>query len=98
MITSFRVDGSQHVYDGVDSRAARATLPSRLWPAARRRLEQLDAASTLAEMAVPPGNRLERLRGDRAGQHGIRINARYRVCFRWEGTDAHDVEIVDYHS
>jgi proteic killer suppression protein len=87
----------QHLYDGVDSRAIRATLPASPWPATRRKLEQLDAASALGEMAVPPGNRLERLRGDRVGQHSIRVNARYRVCFRWEGIDAHDVEIVDYH-
>lgn len=64
---------------------------------ARRKLEQLDWAGSLDDLRVPPGNRLEALRGDRKGQHGIRINDRFRLCFRWLGTDAADVEIVDYH-
>jgi proteic killer suppression protein len=57
----------------------------------------LNNAQTLGDLRVPPGNRLERLKGDRAGQHSIRINERWRVCFRWKQGDAHDVEIVDYH-
>jgi len=57
----------------------------------------LDAASELKDLRVPPGNRLEVLRGDRKGQHSIRINDQWRVCFRWKGRDAHDVEIADYH-
>lgn len=57
----------------------------------------LNAATTLNALLVPPANRLERLRGDRAGQHSIRINDQWRVCFRWEDGDAWDVEIVDYH-
>ena len=64
---------------------------------ARRKLEQLNAASSLAELRIPPGNRLELLRGDRAGQYSIRINDRWRLCFTWKAPDAHDVEIVDYH-
>jgi len=64
---------------------------------ARRKLEQLNAAASLEFLRVPPGNRLEALKGDRAGQHSIRINGQYRVCFRWNGTDAEDAEIVDYH-
>ena len=64
---------------------------------ARRKLEQLDAAASLEFLRVPPGNRLEALKGDRAGRHSIRINDQFRVCFRWSGTDAEDVEIVDYH-
>jgi proteic killer suppression protein len=63
---------------------------------ARRKLQLLDAAARLDDLRVPPGNRLEALRGDRAGQHSIRINDQWRICFRWDG-DAHDVEIVDYH-
>ncbi len=58
---------------------------------------QLDAATTLDDLSVPPGNRLEKLGGRRAGQHSIRINDQWRVCFRWERGDAYDVEIVDYH-
>jgi proteic killer suppression protein len=57
----------------------------------------LDAAADLNDLRVPPGNRLERLRGDRAGQHSIRVNDRWRICFRWRSGDAYDVEIVDYH-
>ena len=68
-----------------------------LWPAARRKLTQLNRVRELRELNVPPGNRLERLRGNRAGQHSIRINDRYRVCFRWEDGYADDVEVTDYH-
>lgn len=64
---------------------------------ARRKLRQLQIATKLEDLRVPPGNRLEALSGDRAGQHSIRINDRYRVCFRWTAAGAEDVEIVDYH-
>lgn len=64
---------------------------------ARRKLLSLHGAKTLQDLAVPPGNRLEALKKDRAGQHSIRINDRWRICFRWREGDAYDVEIVDYH-
>ena len=64
---------------------------------ARRKLAQLEAAATLDFLRVPPGNRLEALRGDRIGQYSIRINDRWRLCFRFVDGDAHDAEIVDYH-
>jgi proteic killer suppression protein len=64
---------------------------------ARRKLRQLDIANQLSDLRVPPGNRLEALKGDRAGQYSIRINDQFRLCFRWTGTGAEDVEIVDYH-
>ena len=64
---------------------------------ARRKLRMLNRAGRLEDLAVPPANRLEALKGDRAGQHSIRINRRWRVCFQWFGGDARDVEIVDYH-
>ena len=64
---------------------------------ALRKLRMLDAAEKLDDLRVPPGNRLERLRGDRSGQHSIRINDQWRICFRWQAGDAYDVEIVDYH-
>ncbi|WP_052669029.1 type II toxin-antitoxin system RelE/ParE family toxin [Nitriliruptor alkaliphilus] len=64
---------------------------------ALRKLRMLDAAEELTDLRVPPGNRLERLRGDRRGQHSIRINHQWRICFRWEADNAYDVEIVDYH-
>ena len=64
---------------------------------ARRKLRQLDIAARLNDLRVPPGNRLEALRGDRVGQYSIRINDQWRVCFRWTEAGAEDVEIVDYH-
>ena len=64
---------------------------------AERKLRMLDAATSLSELVRPPANRLEKLRGDRAGQHSIRINDQWRVCFRWEAPHAYDVEITDYH-
>lgn len=64
---------------------------------ARRKLRQLQIAGRLEDLRVPPGNRLEALKGDRAGQHSIRVNDQFRVCFRWTASGAEDVEIVDYH-
>ena len=72
-------------------------LPPQLERVALRKLTQLDRSRELRDLQMPPGNRLERLKADRAGQHSIRINDQYRVCFRWLDEDAHDVEIVDYH-
>ena len=76
-------------------------LPSRCFQAiehiARRKLRQLDSATGLRDLAAPPGNRLEALRRDRAGQHSIRINDQWRLCFVWRDGNAYDVEIVDYH-
>jgi proteic killer suppression protein len=80
--------------------AARQTvrrLPPEIQRVALRKLRQLDAAVVLADLRMPPGNRLEPLTGDRAGQHSIRINDQWRICFRWHDGDAHDVEIADYH-
>ena len=65
--------------------------------AALRKLEMIGAAKVLDDLRVPPGNRLEALKGNRAGQFSIRINDQFRICFRWENGDAHDVEICDYH-
>jgi len=62
-----------------------------------RKLRMLDAATTIEDLRIPPANRLEKLKGDRAGQHSIRINRQWRICFVWRSGDAHDVEIVDYH-
>jgi len=64
---------------------------------AQRKLRQLDVAAELRDLAAPPGNHLEALKGDRKGQHSIRINAQWRICFVWHDGDAYDVEIVDYH-
>jgi proteic killer suppression protein len=97
VIRSFADAATEEVFDGVRSRRARAACPENLWAVARRKLTQLNRVRDLRELAVPPGNRLEALRGDRAGQHSIRINDQYRVCFVWENGHADQVEITDYH-
>jgi proteic killer suppression protein len=97
VIRSFADRGTENIFDGIESRAARATCPKSVWPTARRKLDQLNRVRELAELTSPPGNRLERLRGDRIGQYSIRINDQYRVCFRWENGYADEVEIADYH-
>ena len=83
----------------VEIRSGRTTkgFPSDLIARAQRRLAQLDAATRLSDLKVPPSNQLEALRGNRSGQHSIRINQQWRLCFAWKDGDAFDVEIVDYH-
>ena len=97
MIASFNDEGTDDVFHGKDSRAARRTCPAGIWNVARGKLDQINAAPRLESLRVPPGNNLEALRGDRFGQHSIRINAQYRICFRWTDSGATGVEIVDYH-
>ncbi|MCX6071043.1 MAG: type II toxin-antitoxin system RelE/ParE family toxin [Chloroflexi bacterium] len=97
MIRSFADAGTADVFDGRDSPAARRACPPSLWPVAQRKLDQVNRVRDLNALAVPPGNRLERLRGARAGQYSIRLNDQYRLCFRWEDGYADEVEITDYH-
>jgi toxin HigB-1 len=97
MIVSFKDEGTRDIFLESDTRAARQICPSTLWHIARRRLESLDRAVSLSDLTIPQGNRLERLKGDRAGQHSIRINRKYRICFWWIGAGPEHVEIVDYH-
>ncbi len=97
MIRTFADAATEDVFNGVDSRRARAAYPIALWAVARRKLTQLNRVRDLRELAVPPGNRLERLHGNREGQHSIRINQQYRVCFQWEDGYADQVEVTDYH-
>ena len=93
MIRSFRDTETERLF--LRERGSKLARP--LQRAALRKLLLVDAAESLDDLRVPRGNRLEKLLGDRAGQYSIRINDQYRVCFRWQGSDAHDVEIVDYH-
>lgn len=72
-------------------------FPSKLHRTMLRKLVAIDAAEELDDLRVPPGNRLEKLKGDRAGQHSIRVNDQWRICFRWKDGNAYDVEVVDYH-
>jgi proteic killer suppression protein len=97
VIRSFADKGTEDVFNGINSKEARATCPANLWIIAQRKLDQINRARDLSDLAVPPGNRLERLKGDRAGQHSIRINDQYRVCFSWKDDYADEVEIADYH-
>ena len=84
-----------------ETRALFETGTNRRWNSiarvAVRKLVQIDSVTTLDELNIPPGNRLEALKGDRAGLHSIRISGRWRICFRWESDGVYDVEIVDYH-
>jgi proteic killer suppression protein len=93
MIRGFREKETARVWERRRSRA----VPANLQRKALRKLVELNNAEDVNDLRVPPGNRLEKLSGDREGQHSIRINDRYRVCFVWEDGDAYDVEIVDYH-
>ena len=93
MIASFTDPDAERVFQGLRSRK----LPADLQRPTLRKLVYLHAAHTLNDLRVPPGNRLEALRGDREGQHSIRINDQWRICFVWKDGDAHQVEIVDYH-
>lgn len=93
MIRGFRDREAENLFSGERSRR----LPADVQRTAQRKLAMLDAAEGLQDLAVPPGNRLEKLTGDREGQHSIRINDQWRICFRWEDGHAYDVEIVDYH-
>ena len=93
MIKSFADKATAAVFAGEQVRR----LPPEIQQAARRKLKFIDAATTLDALRVPPGNRLEALKGERKGRHSIRINDQWRICFRWEADGAALVEIVDYH-
>lgn len=93
MIKSFADRETEKLWNGRKSKA----VPAQLRERALAKLLSIGIATNVRELEVPPGNRLEKLRGDREGQWSIRINQQYRVCFRFEGGDAYEVEVVDYH-
>jgi len=97
VIVSFRNQATEDIFNGSNTRFARKCCPQAHWSVAARKLDQLDSVGSLAELAVPPGNRLEALAGNRRGQNSIRINAQYRICFSWSSSGPCDVEITDYH-
>lgn len=97
MIHSFRDQGTEDIFDGNNTRQARKTCPQQIWRVARRKLERVNTAKRLQDLAIPPGNELEALKDDRKGAHSIRINDQYRVCFIWTEFGAESVEITDYH-
>lgn len=93
MIKTFANKTTAALFEGFESRS----LPGTIQQAAHRKLKLLDAVTALEDLRVPPGNRLEALKGDRRGQWSIRINGQWRICFRWMDGHAWDVEVVDYH-
>jgi len=97
MIISFRDEGTEDVFNGKNTRAARKVCSKTVWRIAVRKLDQLDSVESLEELRIPPGNRLQALRGKRSGQYSIRVNDQYRVCFVWTDKGPIEVEIVDYH-
>ena len=97
MIQSFTDAGSEAIFNGRNTKAARAACPQRLWIVAMRKLDQLDSVESLEDLRIPRGNRLEALSGSRKGHFSIRINEQYRVCFEWTASGPRNVEIVDYH-
>ncbi len=97
MIQSFADAGTEDAFNGRNTKAARKSCPRSIWAAAGRKLDQIDSAEGLDDLRIPPGNRLEVLSGDRRGQHSIRINQQYRICFCWSDAGPLDVQIVDYH-
>ena len=93
MVKSFRDKEIEKTFN----RQFSGKLPPDIQRFARKKLVILDAAPRLNDLRIPPGNQLEPLKGDRKGQHSIRINNQWRICFKWSGGDAYDVEITDYH-
>ena len=94
MIVGYKSDDTRRIFEGLTSRR----YPAEIQVAALRKLLMIQAAITVDDLRTPPGNRLEKLSGDREGQYSIRINSQWRICFVWtEGNDADEVEIVDYH-
>ena len=97
MIVSFRDEGTEDIFNGRNTQAARKVCPQIVWRIAVRKLDQLDSVELLEDLRIPPGNRLQALRANRSGQYSIRVNDQYRVCFAWTNQGPTEVEIVDYH-
>jgi proteic killer suppression protein len=97
VIQSFGDPATEHIFYDEDTKRAR-TIPKALWPIVRRKLSYVHAAATLADLRVPPGNRLEALKGSLAGRHSIRVNDQYRITFRFDAGHTWEVCCEDYHS
>jgi proteic killer suppression protein len=96
VIRTLADDTTRDIWNGVNSKAARR-IPRDLWPAVRRKLDQIDAVTRIDALRVPPGNRLHALSGDLRGWNAVRVNDQDRIVFRFEGADAFDVRCTDYH-
>ena len=97
MIQGFANEGTADIAAAIGSRHANKTLPSELHSIAYRKLALVNLAADIEQLRVPPSNKLEALKRDRKGQWSIHINQKYRICFEWDGSNAHNVEIVNYH-
>ncbi len=97
MIISFYNRWTEDIFNRKDTEVARKTCPKELWRIAQRKLDQLNAAVSLESLAIPPSNHLEALRGKRRGQHSLRRNNQYRICFHWAKEGPERIEITDYH-
>ena len=97
MIESFNNKATEDIFNGLNTKAAREICPQKLWKIVSRKLDQLDSVQQHEELRIPPGNRLEKLAGDRKEEYSIQINEQYRICFRWENSEPCNVEITDYH-
>lgn len=96
MIINFKSQATQDIYDGINSKEARK-IPQTVWKVAQRKLDMINAAVSISDLRVPPGNKLEALKGDLDGFHSIRINEQYRIIFLFKDSNAYDVKIADYH-
>ncbi|MGD8290455.1 MAG: type II toxin-antitoxin system RelE/ParE family toxin [Desulfobacterales bacterium] len=97
MIQSFKNQATEDLFNGKVTKAALKIIPRNLWNIVSRKLDQMDSVAALNELRIPPGNHLEALKRDRQGQHSIRINDQYRICFKWTESGPSDVEVTDYH-
>lgn len=93
MIKSFKDKGTERIYNGKYS----TKFPTEIQLRARRKIKSFDSATDINDFRIPPSNHLEKLKGDREGQWSIRVNNQYRICFKWNNSQAEDVELVDYH-
>jgi proteic killer suppression protein len=96
MILTFLDRTTEDIYNGIDSKAARS-IPRAVWKVVARKLDMINAAHEIQDLRVPPGNRLEMLKGDRKGWLSIRVNDQYRIVFQWQDGNAKDVGVVNYH-
>ena len=97
MIQAFKNKGTEDIFNGKNSKYARKLCPRSIWKIAARKLDQLDSVKFPDELRISPGNMREALKGMRNGEHSIRINEQYRICFQWSETGPDSVEIADYH-
>lgn len=97
MIQSFKNQATEELFNGKATKVALKIIPRNLWNIVSRKLDQIDSVAALDELRVPPVNHLEALKRDRQGQHSIRINDQYRICFKWTESGASDVEVTDCH-